>query len=250
MMKLPICLATLLALAAGLPGAHAQGNRFPLPPPDWPSPVMDRQPYTYLLLDRLEVRSQRGGDARVWDAQAWFGGDTNKLWIKSEGEQLSGAGTEEADVQVLYARRIAPFWFLQVGARAETQPGPTRNSAVLGIQGLAPYEFDVEGTLYLREGDVSGRVEAEYDLLLTQRLILQPRIETGFSGASDRARGIGSGINDVQLGLRLRYEFRREIAPYIGVSWARKAGDTADLARASGQNPITRGVVVGLRLWY
>jgi copper resistance protein B len=230
--------------------AQAQGGRYPLPPADWPSPVMDRQPFTYLLLDRLEHRWQRGADARVWDAQAWFGGDDHKLWFKTEGEQRVGGATEEADARLLYAHRIRPFWYLQAGVRAETRPGPTRKQAVLGVQGLAPYEFGVEAALYLRGGEVAGRLEAEYDLLLSQRLILQPRLETNFSSASDRERGVGSGINDVQLGLRLRYEIRREIAPYIGVSWTRRLGNTADIARAASERVTERGVVAGIRVWY
>lgn len=241
-----------MALVASLTltPAHAQGNRFPLPPADWPSPVMDQQAVPYLLLDRLEYRWQEGDNVRVWDAQGWFGGDYNKLWLKSEGEQTVGGRTEEADLQMLYARLVKPFWYLQAGVRKEVRPGPSRDSAVLAIQGLAPYRFDVEGSLFLRAGEVSGRFEAEYDQLLTQRLIVQPRIETGFAGSSDPARGVGSGINDIELGLRLRYELRREIAPYIGVNWARKVGNTADLARARGDSVTERSVMVGLRIWY
>lgn len=241
-----------LLFAAVTLHAHAQSEdgRYPLPPKDWPSPVMDQQAFTYLLLDRLEYRWQDGADARVWDAQGWFGGDYNRVWVKTEGEQSVGGRTEEADVQLLYSRLVAPYWYLQAGVRNETRPGPSRNYAVLGIQGLVPYEFDVEAALFLRGGELLGSLEAEYDLLLTQRLILQPRVETAFAGSSDRERGIGSGINDVQLGLRLRYEFRREIAPYIGFSWGRKLGNTADIARSNGESPTERGWVVGVRLWY
>ena len=242
-------LSGLLAAIAVVP-ALAQDNRFPLPPANWPSPVMDRQVVPYLLLDRLEYRWQKGDNVRVWDAQGWLGGDYNKLWIKSEGEQTVGGRTEEADLQLLYARLVSPFWYLQAGVRNEAKPGPSQNSAVLAIQGLAPGRFEVEASLFLRAGDVSGSVEAEYDQLLTQRLVLQPRVETSFAGASDRARGIGSGINDIELGLRLRYEFTREVAPYIGLNWARKVGNTADLARANGDRVTERGLVVGLRIWY
>jgi copper resistance protein B len=239
----------LAALLVALSSAHAQGNRFPLPPKDWPSPVMDRQPYAYLLLDRLERRWQRGQDANVLDAQGWFGGDYHKLWLKAEAERTGGT-TEDGEVQLLYAGLIRPFWYLQAGLRSETRPGPTQNSAVIGIQGMAPYEFDFEGALYLRGGRISGRFEAEVDQLLAQRWILQPRIETNFAGASDRERGIGTGFTDVQLGLRLRYEIRREIAPYIGISWTRRLGDTADIARGRSDRVTGRGVVLGLRLWY
>lgn len=212
--------------------------------------MADRQPVFYFLLDRLEYSWQNGDNVRVWDAQGWFGSDYNKLWLKTEGEQTVGGSTEDAEVQLLYSRLVRPFWYLQAGIRHEARPDPSRNYGVLAIQGLAPYGFDVEGSLFFRAGEVSGRFEAEYDQLITQRLILQPRIETNFAGSSDRQRGIGSGFNDVQLGLRLRYEIRREIAPYIGVTWTRKLGDTADLARVGGEDVRQFAVVAGIRLWY
>lgn len=245
--------AGLLALLATLQAAAQapdQAKQFPLPPSDWPSPVMDRQVVPYLLIDRLEYRWQDGSNRRVWDAQGWIGGDYNKLWLKTEGEQVAGGTTEEADLQLLYARRIRPFWYLQAGVRHEAKPGPARNQAVIGVQGVAPYEFDIEAALFLRGGDVSGSLEAEQDFLITQRLILQPRLETSFSGSSDARRGIGSGFNDLQVGLRLRYEIRREIAPYVGIAWSRKLGNTADLARSQGESVTERGIVAGLRIWY
>jgi copper resistance protein B len=242
-------IALLLALMAAAGVSHAQDDRFPPPPKNWPSPVMDREPFAFFLLDRFEYQAKKGSDSRVWDAQGWFGGDYNKLWLKSEGQSVGGR-TEEADVQVLYARRIAPFWHLQGGVRSETRPGPTQNYGVLAIQGLAPYWMNVEASAFLRGGELSGRLEAEYDQLLSQRLILQPRIETNFSGASEPARGVGRGINDVELGLRLRYEIRRELAPYVGINWTRKVGDTADLARARGEDVSAKSLVLGLRVWY
>ena len=230
--------------------AFAQQDPFPLPPKEWSKPVDDRPVLPFLLIDRLEYRWQEGADAVEWDAQGWFGGDYNKLWLKSEGERVRGEGTEEADVEVLYARRISPYWHLQAGVRRELRPSPAQNYGVLAVQGLAPYWFETEASLYFRGGDVSGTLEAEYDQLLTQRLILQPRIETNFSGEADPARGIGSGFNDVQLGLRLRYEIRREFAPYVGVTWRRKVGDTADIARARGEDVKEYGIVAGVRVWY
>lgn len=228
----------------------AQESPFPLPPKEWPKPVMDTQRFAFLLLDRFEYRSQKGEDARVWDVQTWYGGDYNKLWIKSEGESTAGGRTETADVQALYARRISPFWHLQVGVRQEARPAPSRNQGVFAIQGLAPYWFNVEASVFVGSGRTSGRFEAEYDQLLTQRVILQPRLETNFSSSADTTRGIGRGLNDIELGLRMRYEFRREFAPYIGVTWTRKLGDTADLARQAGQDVSGAALVVGLRIWY
>lgn len=230
--------------------AQAQNQSFPLPPANWRTPVMDQQLIPYLLLDRFEYRLQNGGNARAWDAQAWFGGDYNKLWLKSEGENIIGRRTEDADLQALYARLIAPFWNVQAGVRDQIRPGPAKAYGVLALQGLAPYRFNVEGSLFFRTDEVSGRLEAEYDQLLTQRLILQPRIETNFTSSSDRKRRIGSGINDLELGLRLRYEIRREIAPYIGLSWTRKLGSTAGIARSEGESVNERAIVAGLRIWY
>ena len=241
-------LLLVLLAVAGL--AQAQDDRFPLPPKEWPAPVMDHEPFTFLLLDRLEYRSQKGADAHFWDAQAWFGGDYNKLWLKSEGQMIAGGRTQEADLQVLYARRIAPFWHLQGGMRSEVRPGPTQNYGVLALQGLAPYWFNVEASAFFRGGNISGRLEAEYDQLLTQRLILQPRIDSNFSTAADPARGVGRGINDVELSLRLRYEIKREFAPYIGITWSRKLGDTADIARGRGEDARSTAVVIGVRAWF
>ena len=237
-----------LVLVFAATSALAQ-DPYPLPPKDWPRPVMDTERFTFVLLDRLEYRAKSGNDAWAWDAQGWWGGDYNKLWLKSEGEGEWRGAAESADVQLLYARRVSPYWHLQAGVRQDARPQPSRNTGVLAIQGLAPYWFGVEASLFFGNG-LSGRLEAEYDQLLTQRLILQPRIHTTFAGSSDPERGIGSGVNDVELGLRLRYEIRREFAPYIGVDWKRKFGGTADLARAEGHDVSERALVLGVRVWY
>ena len=242
--------AVLLIMLAAAGFAQAQDDRFPLPPKEWPSPVADREPFAFVLLDRLEYRAQKGADALYWDAQAWYGGDYNKLWLKSEGQQTVGGRTADADLQVLYARRIAPFWHLQGGLRSEVRPGPTQNYGVLALQGIAPYWFNVETTAFFRGGEISGRLEAEYDQLLTQRLILQPRIDSDFSTSAEPARGVGRGINDVVLGLRLRYEIKREFAPYVGITWSRKLGDTAGIARGRGEDVRATTVVFGVRIWY
>lgn len=246
-----LMLAALSIAAAGSAAqAQAQADPFPLPPKEWPAPVMDQQRFTYVLLDRLEYRSQSGPNLSVWDAQAWFGGDLNKLWFKTEGERETGRGTERAEAQLLYARRIAPFWHLQAGVRHDGRPGSWSNSAVIGVQGLAPYWFGVEAMLFAERKGIAGRMELETDLLLTQKLILQPRFETQLSGFTDRSRGIGRGIQDLELGLRLRYEIRREIAPYIGLAWSRKFGETASISRSGGGPIRAASVVAGVRLWY
>lgn len=232
---------------------HPQSNQdqFPLPLKTWPRPVMDQQTFAFLLIDRLEYRWQSGADLRVWDIQGWVGGDYNKLWLKSEGEDVAGGRTEQAEIEALYARLVAPFWYLQAGLREDMRPTPSRTSLVLGVQGLAPYWFDVEAATYLNQkGKLSVRFEAEYDVLLTQRLILQPRFDTAIAASSDRERGVGQGFNSVELGLRLRYEFRRQFAPYIGVTWSRKLGETADFARTEKQDVSETAVVAGVRVWF
>ena len=244
--------ALLAAFAVSQANAQstADDKRFPLPPADWPAPVMDRQVVPYFLFDLLEYRLLKGNNAQAWDAQASIGTDYDKFWAKSEGEKTVGGRTEQADLQLLYARLISPFWYVQAGVRNDARPGPSRNYGVLAIQGLAPYRFNVSGSLFVRGGEIAGRFEAEYDQKITQRLILQPRAETNFSSSSDRARGLGGGLRDVELGLRLRYEIAREIAPYIGLNWQRKLGGTASAARQDGDSVTSRGMVVGLRLWY
>lgn len=242
---------TLLALLLAA-RAHAQPpGEFPLPPKEWGEPVMDQPVFPFVLLDRLEYRWQEGQDLRVWDVQGWIGGDYNKLWLKSEGEEEKGGGTEQADVELLYARLISPFWYLQGGVRYEERPSPSRTSLAFGVQGLAPYWFEVDATGYVDEdGKLSAKFEAEYDFLFTQRLILQPLVETRFAAYSEPERGVGQGFNDIEIGLRLRYEIRRQFAPYIGVTWSRKLGDTADLARRAGEDVTERAVVAGLRIWF
>jgi len=244
-----LLVAVLGMLAAS--AAQAQQDSFPLPPKEWAPPVMDREVVSYLLLDRLETRSRKGEDLRVWEAQGWIGGDYEKLWLKAEGERAAGGRTEEANVEALYARLISPFWHLQAGVRYEDRPSPSRTSLALGVQGLAPYWFEIDATGYIsQKGKFSARFEAEYDLLLTQRLILQPSAGTLFAGSAEAERGVGRGFNNLELGLRLRYEIHRQFAPYVGVTWSRKLGDTADLARGAGEDVTEKAVVAGLRVWF
>lgn len=239
-----------LALLLLATSAYAQQDPFPLPPKEWPSPVADTQPFTFLYADRLEYRVQPGKDLTLWDLQGWVGGDYNKFWFKTEGETETSGRTEQGEFQALYARRISPFWHLQAGIRQEWRPQPARNFAVIAAQGLAPYWFSVEAMAFMRAGQLSGRVEAENDLLLTQRLILQPRAELVFASSGDRERGVGRGLNHIELGLRLRYEIRREFAPYIGINWTRRLGETADFTRAQGRDVSEPAFVAGVRIWY
>jgi copper resistance protein B len=213
--------------------------------------MMDDAIHTFVLVDRFEYRVNDGPNTLNWDAEGWIGGDYDKLWIKTEGEKVLDGGVEDAEVQVLYSRLISPFWDVQAGIRYDPEPDPTRGFAVFGIQGLAPLFYEVEAAAFIsHEGDVSARVEAEYDMLITQKLILQPRVEMNFAVQDVEKLDIGSGLNDVELGLRLRYEIVRKLAPYVGVSWTRKVGRTADYADRAGEDIDTLSFVTGIRLWF
>ena len=205
-----------------------------------------------VMVERLEARVPTdGGDTGyVWDAQAWYGGDINRFVLKTEGEGEFGGELEDAEVQALFSRAIGPFWDLQAGVRIDPEPD-TRGHLVLGVQGLAPYMFHVDGALFLSdEGDLTARIEAEYDQKITQRLILQPRIEIEASAQDIPQREIAAGITKVEPGVRLRYEIEREFAPYIGVEYEAKTFGTADLARANGEDPDGLKLLVGLRAWF
>jgi copper resistance protein B len=198
-----------------------------------------------------EVQIRDGRDSYRWDGEAWFGGDINRLTVKTEGEGEFGRGVEDAEIQALYSRAVGPYFNLQAGIRYDLKPNPSRTYATIGFEGLAPYWFDVEGALFLSDkGDVLGRLEGYYDQRITQRLILQPRAELNFAAQDVPENGIGSGLSDIELGLRLRYEIKREFAPYIGVSYDRRLGDSARFSRAEGEDVGGPSFVVGVRTWF
>ena len=225
----------------------------PLPPP-----IEDSMPHSFSLFELLEYRlNSSGPDTFVWDFVGWYGGDYNRLWIKTEGRQkLSGINKGEGDLQLLYGRLIAPFWDFQIGVRGKSNLGSgfknnTRTYAVIGLQGRAPGNFDLEPAIYISDrGEVSGELTASADFYLTQRLILQPRFQGEFSFQGDKRFGTGSGVTETDIGLRLRYEIRREIAPYIGVSWLKQYGETARISRQERETTDSVALVVGLRLWW
>jgi len=203
-----------------------------------------------VMIDKLEIRDTDEGNALILDADAWVGKDLNKLWFKTEVERLDGA-TEEAEVQLLYSRAISPYWDLQAGWRHDSRPTPNRDWLALGFKGLAPYLFEVDASLFIGEsGRTAARLDVEYEYMFTQKLVLSPEIEMNFHSEDDPDVGTGSGLSDMQLGLRLRYEIRREFAPYIGVNWARKFGDTADFAREEGGSTHDTQLVAGIRVWF
>lgn len=222
----------------------------------WAPPVDDRMRFNYVSIDRLEFSSGNAPDALHLDAQGWYGGDRDKFWWKAEGtHQIQGSSAGEGELQALYSRLVAPFWDFQAGLRYDRTwgPGPAhgRAFAVIGFTGLAPYWFEVEPALFVsQDGDVSARLSVTYDALLTQRLVLQPRLDVNAALQDVTKFGVGGGFNNVEFGLRLRYEIRREFAPYIGVTWSRQLGATADLARAGGATVDEVRVVAGVRLWW
>ena len=187
-------------------------------------------------LDQFEVRTGDGEDPFVWEAQGWIGKDLNKFWFKTEGEAVDGE-TEDAEIQALYSRAIAPFWDFQVGWRRDIRPEPTRDWLAIGFEGLAPYYFELDTALFLGEDSrVGARIQGEYEILFTQKLILTPELEVNFYSKDDPEVGSGSGLSDLELGLRLRYEIRREFAPYIGVNWEKAYGNTADFVKEEGED--------------
>lgn len=211
---------------------------------------MDDDPFVWMVLvDRLEWQQD---DAFAWDAKAWFGHDDNRLWLRSEGKGEAQHGRiEHSDIEALWGKPVSPWWDVVFGVRHDFDPSPSQTWAAIGLQGLAPYKFEVQATAYLGEGGQTAlQAEVEYDLLLTNRLILQPRIEATAYGRNDAERGIGSGLGEVDVGLRLRYEVRREFAPYVGVEWGRSFGQTADYARSEGEDIEDLRFVAGVRFWF
>jgi copper resistance protein B len=186
----------------------------------------------------------------VFDGEAWFGKDLHKLWVKAEGERI-GNHIEETEAQVLYNRVGTPFWDFQIGVRRDSHSGVERDWAVIGFHGMAPYLFEIDTALFIGEnGRAALRVEAEYEMPITQRLILSPDVELNFHGRDDPVRGVRSGLSDVEAGLRLRYEIRREFAPYIGLHWEKLFGGTADLIAFRGEPTEDSRFVIGIRAWF
>ena len=205
---------------------------------------------TKVMFDRLEVGLDNNDTPQWLEAKAWAGYDLNKLWLKSEVER-EDSETGSADLELLYGRAISPYWDFQLGWKHDFQPRPTRDWLAIGFQGLAPYFFEIDSTLYLSSSRRSSlELEAEYEMLLTQRLILSPRAEVVINGHNDSRTGTGSGFSTLEAGIRLRYEFYREFAPYLGVHWERAYGNTADLRREEHEKTSEVHVVIGIRAWF
>jgi len=209
-----------------------------------------------VMIDQFEYRNTNNSEDYLrWDTQGWQGTDYDKLWLKFEGKQQTKSSTGDMELQALYSHSISPFWDVQTGARVDYSYSDGENSSryfgVLGVQGLAPYWFEMEPAIFISsKGDLSARLVASYDLLITQKWVLQPRFEMNVSANDLPEYGIGKGVNDVQMDLRLRYEFKREIAPYFGVTWIKKVGSTADYANQINEAESETAVIAGVKIWF
>ena len=230
--------------------AVTDADRAAAAPPSGGHPAHDNSIQHYVLMDRLEGWDADPGTGTAWAVQGWLGTDLNRLWLRSEGERVDGR-TESADLEVLYGRSVARWWDVVAGVRHDFNPGGSQDFAAIGVMGLAPYMFEVQATGYIGQaGQTAARVEIEYEMLLTNRLILQPMIEVDFYGRNDERRGIGSGLSTAEAGLRLRYEITRQFAPYIGIVHEQSFGRTADFRRAESEDTNDTRVIAGFRIWF
>lgn len=264
---------TPLPTMPDMPAQHSEPSQVPQQtpkPPDskvrtlpnlsprkgWPSPVADNEIFSYLLLDPVEYRRDKSADVLRWDITGWRGGDKQRFWFKSEGNHAFASNkVSQADVQLLYGRLISPFYDFQIGLRYDQRWGAvhynSRAFLVLGLQGMARGRFDVEPALFIsQEGNVSARFTATYDSQITQRLILQPRFEISGAASELKALGYASGLNEVEFGMRLRYEVRREFAPYIGFSWSYTKGGSDNFGRNTNDGGWQFSPVAGVRAWF
>jgi len=208
----------------------------------------DRRRFGKVTFERLEW--QPGQDSFGWDTNAWYGGDFHKLWFEAEGERESG-DTRESRLELSWDRIVSRWWNLRAGVRHDGGLGPSRDWLALGVAGLAPGFVELETSLYYGEGGRSAlRLATQRDLMLTQRMILQPQLELAAYGRDDPQKQIGAGLANLAAGLRLRYEWRREFAPYVGVRWVNHFGDTAELRRAAGEKTDEWQWLAGVRAWF
>lgn len=208
------------------------------------------QRFLWFMGDRLEYRVRSGQDGYLWDLQGFYGGDSHKFFFKSEGEGGVGETIEQAELQILYSRAITRFFDVQAGLRGDFAE-PERVNAVIGLQGLAPYLFELDSALFIsNRGEVTARIEAELDQRISQRLVLQPRVELNLAAQTSVEQRVGAGLDSAELGLRLRYHLRRELAPYVGVEQEWRAGRSASFARANGEDPSVTQFVAGVRFWF
>lgn len=263
------CTPRTTAPATTVPAKDAVGNAPPPPPAtaDYADRIWGREAmapvrtsvyaehgghsFNKITIDLAELKFSNGHEAYKWEADAWFGGDINRLVLKTEGEGEFGESPEDVELTALYSRAIGPYFNVQAGLRHDIRPDPSRTYAMVGVEGLAPYWFEVDGYLYLStKGEARASLSAEYDQRITQALILQPRIELDLAAQDMPDIGVGAGLSSGEIGLRLRYEIVREFAPYIGVVHEAKFGRTGDFARAAGQDTASTALVLGVRFWF
>lgn len=243
----------MLSMLFGVTPLHAEDERdaaFPKLSTSMSQDMPDDPVYWMLLFDEFEWQNQRDANVLSWDVHAWIGTDMHRGLLRAEGAREDGRTTENR-LELLWVRPVAAYWDLVAGVRMDTEPGTTRNYVGIGVQGLAPQWLHVEATAWAGErGQTAATLKLEYELLLTNRLILTPKIEADIYGKDDAINEIGKGFSEMNAGLRLRYEIRREFAPYIGVEWTGKFGDTADLARSNDEAVRDAHFVAGLRFWF
>jgi len=227
---------TLAVSILAMPNVHASSKDDPV--------------LTKFMLDKFEVRNADGSNSLVWEGEVWLGQDLNKLWLKSEGERIDGK-IEESEIEFLYSRAIAPFWDAQIGIRHDEVEDESRDYVTLGIKGLAPYYFETDASVSLgKNGQTKLNASIEYELMLTQKIVLSPEIEFNVYAKDDIVMRVGSGLSNIEAGLRLRYEIKREFAPYIGVNWNKKFGTSADIATSQGHDISATQLVAGFRAWF
>ncbi|WP_420825747.1 copper resistance protein B [Pseudomonas typographi] len=234
--------AIITALLAASPGAWADGMAG--------MGMHDSDLHSYFSFDRLEYQKADAGTALAWEFEGWVGGDTDRLWLRSEGERTNGS-TEEAELQALYGHAISPWWDVVAGVRQDFKPASPQTWAALGLQGEPLSNLETKATAYLGERNQrSLRLEADYDLNITQNLILQPMLEANLFTRNDPTREVGAGLSNLETGLRLRYEIIPEFAPYVGVYWNKQYGRTLDYAREEGEDAEEGRLVVGVKMWW
>ena len=209
------------------------------------------QTFSMIALDMAEAKIRNGRDTLEWNAEAWFGGDLKRFIVKSEGEVASGGGVESAEVQALYSRAVGPYFDVRAGLRYDFEPDPSRVYVTAGLEGLAPGFIEVEGALFLSDrGELMARLEAHYDQRITQKLILQPRAEMNLAAQDSRDIGVGAGLSDAEIGVRLRYDIAREFAPYLGVEYERAFGKTREFLREDGEEAGGWSFLAGIKVWF
>lgn len=223
------------------------------PVPSMATPSMDMDDtgrQSMLLVDQLEVASGRENTGPKWEAEAWYGNDSDKLWLRSEGAGSHGR-IDEGDLEAVWNRAVSAFWSTQLGIRHDVGSGPQRNWTAFGVEGLAPYWIELEATAYAGTGGrLAARGRAQYTLRFTQRLIVQPELEINLYNRTTAQQPIGSGMSDAQFGLRFRYEITRQFAPYAGVVWSRRFGAAAAFVRTAREPIFDRQFVAGIRFWF